>query len=384
MRWKRFDPLKKEDIIVPQRNGGGYRFIMLNENESFSSLKEKSTELYFPEGKNFFDENLNECSTSMTDASDQPLDDTLSMKDYLTQNGIYISKTYFIFHSKTNNFSLDYIGDIDICHNCKNAKFGDQCFICMDLPQSCSAAPASEVSTMEEVQQILTAEESSSNTFNAVNSDAVTIPVAAISDVKETVEVQQSLTAEESSSNTADDFNSESDTIPVVAISDDEQTVEVNPSLTSEELSSKKQITVHRLRMKEDIIESFKSVTLTDIVRFKIIDPTGKTEDGVGVGVLRDIYTSVWEEMFDSLCIGAGERVPFVRHDLYFDEWNSLGNVLLKGFTSCRFFPIKLAKAFVIHCLFGQVPNDVLLDSFLNYVSVTEAEVINVALKGRR
>ena len=40
----------------------------------------------------------------------------------------------------------------------------------------------------------------------------------------------------------------------------------------------------------------------------------------MGVRVDRDIYASVWLELIDSLFIGASECVPYVRHDLYFEE----------------------------------------------------------------
>ena len=52
-------------------------------------------------------------------------------------------------------------------------------------------------------------------------------------------------------------------------------------------------------------------------VKFKIYDHTGKLEDGMRVGVDRDIYASVWLGLMDSLFLGASERLPYVRHDLY-------------------------------------------------------------------
>ena len=82
----------------------------------------------------------------------------------------------------------------------------------------------------------------------------------------------------------------------------------------------------------------------------------------------------------DSLFVGSNERVPYVRHDLYFEEWEVLGNLLLHGFTSCSYFPIQLSRAFVMFCLFGEAPNDSLMQSFLQYLSETEKEVVQTAL----
>ena len=88
--------------------------------------------------------------------------------------------------------------------------------------------------------------------------------------------------------------------------------------------------------------------------------------------------------MPDSLCVGTHARVPFVRHDLYFEEWEALGNVLLHGFSSWRYFPVLFSEAFIMHCLFGEAPNDVLINSFLKYLSTSESEVVEAALHCQR
>ena len=96
-------------------------------------------------------------------------------------------------------------------------------------------------------------------------------------------------------------------------------------------------------------------------VNFKKYDHTGKLEDGMGVCVGRDIYASVCLELMDSLFVGASERVPYVRHDIYFEEWEALDNLFLHGFTSCAYFPLQLSKAFVRFCLVGEAPYNSIL-----------------------
>lgn len=144
-----------------------------------------------------------------------------------------------------------------------------------------------------------------------------------------------------------------------------------------------KTIKVHRLRLKEDMINGFKQIMENDKIKFTIIDPRGEEESGVGIGVDRDLYTSFWMEVADSLCIGTSERVPFIRHDLYFEEWESIGKILKHGYTKTGYFPIFLAKAFVTYCLFGDTPlsNDLLMESFLNFVSPMDASLLKEALK---
>ena len=73
----------------------------------------------------------------------------------------------------------------------------------------------------------------------------------------------------------------------------------------------------------------------------------------------------MWLQLMDSLFIASNERVSYIRHDLYFEEWESLGNLLLNGITSCFYFPIQLSRAFVRFCLFGDIPNDSFMHLFL-------------------
>ena len=83
----------------------------------------------------------------------------------------------------------------------------------------------------------------------------------------------------------------------------------------------------------------------------------------------------------DCLCVGHSERVPFVRHDLYMDEWRSIGMILRFGFEVAGFFPVQLSKAFLMHCLFDMVPNDVLIESFLLYIPLMDSDMVTSALK---
>ena len=82
--------------------------------------------------------------------------------------------------------------------------------------------------------------------------------------------------------------------------------------------------------------------------------------------------------------MGASERVPYVRHDLYFEECEALCNLLLHGFTTCAYFPIQLSKVFVMFFLFGEAPDSSIPQSFLQYLSSTETEVVETAFSCSR
>ena len=67
-------------------------------------------------------------------------------------------------------------------------------------------------------------------------------------------------------------------------------------------------VETHRTNLKNDVINAFKSVKINQKVKFKIYDPTGKLDEGIGIGVDRDVYSSVWLELMDSLFVGSNER----------------------------------------------------------------------------
>ena len=70
-----------------------------------------------------------------------------------------------------------------------------------------------------------------------------------------------------------------------------------------------------------------------------------------------------------------------MRHDLYQKEWESIGRILRIGFVEANYFPTILSEVYIIYCLFGTVSNDLLVESFLNFVSSMEKALLQEALK---
>ena len=108
--------------------------------------------------------------------------------------------------------------------------------------------------------------------------------------------------------------NNTQSTAPVISYEGRMQSIE----LTESEDVNVKEIIVHRQNLRVDLVEAFKAVSLSDTIRFIIINARGEKEPGVGAGIKRDSYSSARKEILDGLC--GGERdvhVPFVRHDLY-------------------------------------------------------------------
>ena len=95
----------------------------------------------------------------------------------------------------------------------------------------------------------------------------------------------------------------------------------------------------------------------------------------------RDAYCLFWNEIKDSHFMGSRERVPSIRHELFEDEWLSIGKILLKGFLDCQYLPLFISQAFLTFCFFGSVEDTMLIESFKNYLCRDEQEVVENLVK---
>ena len=73
--------------------------------------------------------------------------------------------------------------------------------------------------------------------------------------------------------------------------------------------SDKKILRIHRLNLRQNMINAFKKINELDHIQFEIIDARGQKKYGRGLGAERDLYASFWSEVADSLCVGTSERV---------------------------------------------------------------------------
>jgi hypothetical protein len=102
----------------------------------------------------------------------------------------------------------------------------------------------------------------------------------------------------------------------------------------------------------------------------------GKEELGAGEGVTREVFTLFWKHFANAMTVRERERVPFVRHDHFIDEWEAFARILVKVYESISYFPTFISKAFMSFCLFGrEVPGPIILESFMKYLSPSEEEL---------
>lgn len=120
------------------------------------------------------------------------------------------------------------------------------------------------------------------------------------------------------------------------------------------------------------------------ILDVHFINSRGEEEIGRGSGLERDLYSSFWKDIYESLMTGEKERVPGLRIGYQRQQWEAIGRVLLKGYMSCKYFPLNLSKTFFVYCLFGeeQISNEMLMGSFKNFISDSEKDLIEKAYNG--
>ena len=148
------------------------------------------------------------------------------------------------------------------------------------------------------------------------------------------------------------------------------------------------EIKVHRANIRNDMLTIFADPCILDeciTLDVIFINRRGEEEAGRGSGLLRDLFSLFWKDVYQSLMVGEIERVPSIRHDFQRPEWEAIGRILMKGFSSCQYFPLMLSKTFFITCLYGEsaVSEDLLLQSFMNFVSESEKKLIQSCLDGQ-
>ena len=108
-------------------------------------------------------------------------------------------------------------------------------------------------------------------------------------------------------------------------------------------------IKVHRGNIRKDLIEIFQDPLIMKChLIVEMLDERGMAEKGRGSGVFKDALSLFWKDVYDSLMLGEGERVPFIRHDYQRNEWEAIARILLKGYQEYQYFPLRLSKTFVV------------------------------------
>lgn len=105
-----------------------------------------------------------------------------------------------------------------------------------------------------------------------------------------------------------------------------------------------------------NLVDAFKDKTAMNAeIIVSMVDEYGKDELGVDDGgVLRDALSAFWKEFYKSCNMGEKENVPCLSNDFQFEEWQSVGRILVKGFQQIKYFPHRLCRIVITPALHGR------------------------------
>ncbi|XP_029991495.1 uncharacterized protein LOC115420399 [Sphaeramia orbicularis] len=140
-------------------------------------------------------------------------------------------------------------------------------------------------------------------------------------------------------------------------------------------------IWVHRVTIIKDLVRYFLDPNITKYtLKMEFLNENASDDSGVS----RDVYSEFWEKFLEQ-CEGEEERVPRLKPDTTKEEWKAVGRIWAKGFIDHGMLPVRLSKSFKLSSIHGidTVDVNVLMSSFLNYVSYNERKTIERALEGK-
>ena len=447
IRWIHFNWIKGRFDTVRQKNGGGNRFIQYSDMEplTIEDVLRKASDIFFPGGECDFAGNVLDMRLEVCDATQKVIDhfpDDGTLNKYLDANGLYPSTTYLYLRSKpwslcegmqssanvstatsealqpaiTQTSVVDLVAASPPQHQTVVAPSSSsfptvKLLIC----QVCSRSYEQGSFCLRCLQ-----DEEFEKTLQTDNFTVTTSPQPAADDALAAIAHDSPLSLQDIRARRLEVFGTAetlerivdstieaesilSDGIQTSAIAEEvgvsqshtdvrRLAEEHSPSATQsvslsdinlQQRQPIKLLTVHRSRIRSDMIEHFKDPSvLTSQLIFSIIDERGNPEQGAGDGVYREVFSCFWLEFSNSMTIGERERVPFVRHDHFIPEYESVARILVVGFKTASYFPLFLSQAYICFTFFGdQVPEEMLLQSLKKYLSPMEEELIDKVLK---
>ena len=135
--------------------------------------------------------------------------------------------------------------------------------------------------------------------------------------------------------------------------------------------------------LKSQLMELFKNDTVLQYeFNVTLLDSQGRPEEGTGVRVTKEIFSVFFTEFLSSCTVGRSDKVPCVRHDMSRSEWCSVARILIAG-VKVGYYSLALSPAFMLSALLeeNKLPDNMLINSFKNYVSLEEKENIDAMLQ---
>ncbi|XP_031333699.1 uncharacterized protein LOC116163743 isoform X2 [Photinus pyralis] len=144
-----------------------------------------------------------------------------------------------------------------------------------------------------------------------------------------------------------------------------------------------KLLRLHRGKIFEELIKAFEDETFaTYNLQVEMILPNGDIEIASDMGgVLRDALSEFWQDFYEKCTLGTTMKVPYIRHDFGEIQWKAVARIVVFGWKSQKYFPIRIAPIFMLSCLGYDSPEEKsLIPNFLKYISESECELLKNAV----
>ena len=140
---------------------------------------------------------------------------------------------------------------------------------------------------------------------------------------------------------------------------------------------------INRSKIYADVMETYEENVLEVIREFPFrIRFEGEKAVDTG-GVCRDMYSSFWETAYTKHFDGETLLVPAVHPNTKLSTFPILGTVISHGFLVSGFIPVRIAFPVLAHVFFGTdvvIPDAILLESFIDYLSSHDSSVVREAV----
>lgn len=140
---------------------------------------------------------------------------------------------------------------------------------------------------------------------------------------------------------------------------------------------------VTRENLYDDVINLY-SKSLASVLQespFRI-SFTGEKAIDVG-GVSRDMFSSFWDKAYLTSFDGGNVLTPAMHPGIDTSVFSVLATILSHGFLSCGFLPIRIAFPVLAAIVLGPtiaIPEDMIIESFADYLSAYESDMVSKAL----
>ena len=150
--------------------------------------------------------------------------------------------------------------------------------------------------------------------------------------------------------------------------------------------NSVQSVTVHRGMAYHDLIKCFMALDKDTDIRFKKFEVTMVLQNGNveaaedNGGVLRDCLAEFWETFYEKNSLGASIKVPALSPSMTTGHWQAIAKIIVIGYKQEQYFPVQLAPCFMQSILYGQCPEEELLQMYLQYLPPVESDTLSKAI----